>query len=156
MLYAPDECVVHSTEHWRRFQNKRELILSKVARHSYKGYIAKELKEFTRGPKQGAHIARLLFTANTIATQGIVRVRLHDAELAIVRNIRAGKISLESVVTLAEQGMAKLDELFKSATILEVSDVKKVKEKVLDIKKEYFKRYDNTRRYSEDIQTPDV
>lgn len=156
MLYAPEDCIVYTTEHWRRFQNKRDLILSKKARHAYKGYIAKEIKELTRGHKQEAHILRLALTARLVADLGKVCVKLPPAMLECVRRVRNGEWTQEWTLSQVEDIVKKVDTDFASSQIRDEPDVEKVMEKVLDIKKEYFKRYDNTRRYSEDIKAPDV
>jgi predicted nucleotidyltransferase len=156
MLYAPEDCVVYSTEHWRRFINKRDLILSKKARHAYKGYITKEIKELTRGPKQAAHISRLFYVAVKISTEHTVVVRLEGSTLNIHKHIRAGTIDPGKVGQRVAHDLSELDTLFDKSTLRENPDTEKILEKVLDIKKEYFKRYDNTRRYSEDLKAPDV
>ncbi len=157
MLYAPEDCVEYTTEHWRRFQNKRHLVLAKKARHAYKGYISKELKELTRGPKQAAHIYRLYFTALTVAKYAEVRLRLSPSTLAFVKDMRqAVYIDRDAIRSAERPMMEEIDAAFAASTLPDEPDTEKIMEKVLDIKKEYFKQYDNTRRYSEDIKAPDV
>ena len=156
MLYAPEDCVIHSSEHWRRFQNKRDLILSKKAIHAYRGYIYKEIKELTRGNKQAMHILRAAMTARWVALEHTVKVRLPAAQLSVLQRVRAGEWTMESVVKEAGALIDKMVEDFATSTLRDEPDREKIEEKVMDIKKEYFKRYDNTRRYSEDIKAPDV
>lgn len=153
MLYASEECVVYTTEHWRRFVNKRDLILSKKARHSYKGYIAKELKELTRGGKQVAHIFRLTHQAFLIARHHTIHVKPEPVIVDLLRRLRAGEAASWWVT---EKNVDMVDSVFNKSSLREEPDTEKILEKVKDIKTEYFKRYDNSRRYSEDIQVADV
>lgn len=156
ILYAPDNCVIYSTEHWRRFQNKKDLILSKKAQYSYMGYIRKALAEETKSPKQRAHILRLAWGAINIARLKTLPIACIYKDRIVLMDIRSGAMNEKEAIYWINSFVSDIEKEFSKSSLREEPDREKILEKVKDIKTEYSKQYDNTRRYSEDLQAADV
>ncbi len=68
------------------------------------------------------HTFRLLFAAETILRDGIVRVRAEGEDLAFLKRILAGEFTHDALMALAEEKVAALGELHARSSLDEAPD----------------------------------
>lgn len=83
--------------------------------------------------KNMMHCVRLLETAIEIFTENTINVRRPNREFLL--SIRHGKADFEEIMTIANDRIKKLDEVYKASTLPEVMSKKIIKEILLEVRK---------------------
>lgn len=114
VLFCHDDDVLTATTWGLELRHMREAFLSKRAYQSFSGYAAGQLQRMRshntdHGARQGAiaqygydvknamHLIRLLLVARYLLTAGLVYVRLPDADVTLLRKIRAGHFTAAEI-----------------------------------------------------------
>lgn len=99
-------------------------------------YLENKDKEFDR--KNMMHCVRLLTMGIEIAKTGNVNVDRTDIDRDFLLNIRLGNTTYDEIIKYAEAKQVELDEAMKTCTLPDKTDMKKVKELLIDIRSKYY------------------
>ncbi len=120
VLFCREEDVIDQTAIGKELRAMREAFLSKRAYVSFSGYAAGQLKRMRShntehgarqtavaqhgyDPKNAMHLIRLLLVARYLLTEGVVYVRLPDADLSLLRQIRQAQLTVAQIQRMAEE-----------------------------------------------------
>lgn len=99
----------HNYWHWRRERNDAR-------------WQQQEAGELDFDAKNMMHTVRLLLSGRSILQEGYPRVRFAGADLQVLLDIRAGKLSFEQIMELANGIMADCERLKSSTHLPELCD----------------------------------
>lgn len=96
-----------------------------------------ELEEkFGYDTKHASHLVRLMEGAKDILKNNTYNPTLTGERLQLVKDVRAGKFSVEEILEYAERLDLELNEEYKKSTLQKKPNVKKVNELVLKLQKD--------------------
>jgi hypothetical protein len=150
LLFLPQHLTVAKNAHGSRLQALAPAFASRRAIKAFSGYLQAQRQRLIgeRGQrnvnrqklvdahgfdtKYASHMVRLGFQGVEYGTTGTMTLPMSGEELEMVRAIRAGKIDLNSVMTLAGDLEAQLRDLTTSSHLPDQPDTKAVNEWMRD------------------------
>lgn len=140
ILFASQDCILHSTRVFEYLREHRKEFLSKKAWHTYKGYAfaqSVKMKSQTRtgkradlvkergfDPKFAAHLVRLVLQVGMILTEGDLDPRRHAEQ---IKAVRRGDWTLAQVEEFFQSKLQSLEPLYESSPLPWCADADKVR-----------------------------
>ncbi|MBT1689922.1 DNA polymerase beta superfamily protein [Dawidia soli] len=113
-------------QYWEWVQTRNEARYENTLNHGRR-YDAKNIM----------HVFRILAMAEEIAREGRVHVR--RADRAWLLRIRAGEFLYEDLLKQAEERMQRIGELFQTADLPDVPDIRHAEEVLVNIREEFYR-----------------
>jgi hypothetical protein len=108
-------------EYWEWVDKRNDIRYENTIAHQ-KNYDAKNMM----------HTFRLLHMAEEIATEGNLNVRRHDREFLL--KVRSGVFAYDELVTMANEKIDKIDQLFHNCNLPELPDFKSAEEMLIEMR----------------------
>lgn len=108
-------------EYWEWVDKRNDIRYENTIAHQ-KNYDAKNMM----------HTFRLLHMAEEIATEGNINVRRHDREFLL--KVRSGVFAYDELVTMANEKIDKIDQLFHNCNLPELPDFKSAEEMLIEMR----------------------
>jgi predicted nucleotidyltransferase len=141
LMFAPRDCVLHTSEIGELLRDNRKLFLHKGTFHKHKGYCWQQLKrsqsqektgkrketveEFGFDPKAVYHVYRLIDQCDQILSTGDLDLRRISEQLKFIRQ---GNISIEEVQAYYTEKEKFLTKLYETSDIVPYApDEEKIK-----------------------------
>jgi uncharacterized protein len=141
ILWVPDSCVLHATDIGNKIRDNRQLFLSKHSYHRFRGYAYAQQKRMIHSNrtelieqygfdvKNAYHIIRLALQCKQILETGDMVL---DANSELLKEIRAGKYSLDEINQMFEDAEADLETLYKNSDLRDSSDMESLQKVLLE------------------------
>lgn len=113
-------------EYWEWVENRNDVRYESTLEHG-KNYDAKNMM----------HTFRLLNMAEEIAREGKVNVRRHDRDFLL--SIRSGKFGYESLVSMANDKLLLIDELYEKCDLPEVPNINFIEGLLVELREGVYK-----------------
>lgn len=113
-------------EYWEWVENRNDVRYESTLDHG-KNYDAKNMM----------HTFRLLNMAEEIAREGKVNVRRHDRDFLL--SIRLGKFDYESLVSMANDKLLLIDELYEKCDLPDEPDMNIIERLLVELREEVYK-----------------
>lgn len=154
-LFAPRDCIVHSSQIAEMVREKRHLFLHKGAFFRYKGYSYSQLHKIGGKNPKGKrkadvekhgyctkfayHLVRLLYEIEQILEEHDLDLRRNREHL---KAIRRGDVSEDDIRQWASDKETHLEKLYETSTLRHSPDEEAIKQLLLDCLEEHYGNLD--------------
>jgi predicted nucleotidyltransferase len=155
-LYTPQNCILYISPIAQMVRDNRDIFLSKLAWHKFKGYAYSQIHKMKNKSHEGKrvetvkkygydikfayHVVRLLDECEQILTTGTINLR-RDAER--LKSIRRGEWAMDDILSHFEDKERYLEKVYEESALPHSPREDEIKELLMECLRKHFGKLDD-------------